>query len=242
MSGLRPDLKRLVPPVPGEDTEAQRETVIDWLLFIRDFGQLDTNQLILRAGEDDDFVHAAAAVAAIGGDAGVVYDLMRAFVVQRLFREEPVELTEPQPRGFKEPRPRISPYSAPLAFLREAFKTAAHQEFTTGRLHTAIWEASIRDFTPAQFTLSNAQMALLTTLWCRVFPLPDSPVEGEISIVDLSSNRGFTAPLLASVLDYVPLFIQLVPNSVFAVRYSALRGSEVPLIKAFVEGWTYQFY
>lgn len=239
---IREDLRRLQPPQFGSELEERRGRVIDWLRFIRDFGCVDTTSLIERAGVDDDFLDAVEVIAETGDNAATVYDAVRSFAVQLLLRERPLlpELDEPAP-----PQPmavRVSPHSVPVELLRECFKVGSDHDFILGRLGIRTWSGTLTDNGAWTEYIGRSQMGLLTTIWCRIFPMPDTPLDAELIFNEVATNRVSRIPLLSTLLDYVPLFVVMSPNSGFDIRVDSLQGDPAPLIKVFVEGWTYQCY
>lgn len=243
---IREDLSALLPPRFGTELEERRNRVIDWLKFIRDFGRVDTTLLISRAGTDDDFLDAVEAIAATGGNAATVYDAVRSFAVQLLLREVPLhEQDTPAPLPAAA---RISPHSVPVELLRECFNAGELHDFIPARLHINTWQGTLSDYGTWTQHLGRAQMALLTTIWCRAFPMPsDSPTPAlppdvELRFLEVSSNRGFRIPLLPTLIDYVPLFVLIAPSGGFDIRLELLEAGQSPLVKVFVEGWTYECY
>jgi hypothetical protein len=237
MDPIRSTLAHLTPPQFGDDLEERRARVFDWLRFVRDFGSIDTSPLIVRAERDDAFIDAVEAVAATESTAAGAYDAIRSFAVQLLLREPAPAQECPSLSNA----PRVSPYSVPLEMLGQVFDTNGPDPFNLHAINT--WTAHSLISAGGKWTqhLSNGELALLTTIRCRLFPLPETPIEGELCVHQLAVNRMCRIPLLAATLDYVPLFIAMSPNDGFEISLDDV-GDDGPLVSTTIEGWRYPNY
>lgn len=221
-----------------DDFVDRRRTILGWLTFVQDFGNLDVAQLITKVAADDTFVEAVEAVLHSQYRPWAAFEAVRDFCISQLVSngvKSNIPIT---------PRTRVSPFSVPTELLYAWARDIA-PNFNVARdlrmvnRQVVVEVMAGKDAVSPMVQLNQDEYWLVTTLSAQVLP----EVTGHnhrIRITDVGVCRELFDGKLYGLHDAVPCFFPVERCSALRIEVHDVQqeksDGDIAIIFT-IEGW-----